>query len=77
MQARVEGKGLYFISALFQNDARGELLYCCQPPRYPTLICITIIVSPIEPPASNSRSAVTRDLEVRLSANRKSDYKLT
>lgn len=37
----------------------GKLIYRCQPPHYPTLICITIMVSPVE--HSGRRPALCRD----------------
>lgn len=54
-------KGLWFISTLFQNDATsGASYYTAVSHRtYPTLICITIMVSPIE--HSGRRPALCRD----------------
>lgn len=40
----------------------GKLLYRCQLPHYPTLICITIMVSPIE--HFGRRPALYRDSRV-------------
>lgn len=52
MRVRRGRKGfvLYFSIISKWCHAGGELLYRCQPPHYPTLICIIIMVSPTEHP---------------------------
>lgn len=39
---------LYFSVISKRCHAGGKLLYRCQPPQHPTLICITIVVSPLQ-----------------------------
>lgn len=56
---REERVMVYFNVISKRCHVGGKLLYRCQPPRYPTLICITIMVSPIE--HSGRRPALCRD----------------
>lgn len=59
MLGREERVMVYFNVISKRCHVGGKLLYRCQPPYYPTLICITIMVSPIE--HSGRRPALCRD----------------
>lgn len=59
MLEREERIMVYFNVISKRCNVGGKLLYRCQPPHYPTLICITIMVSPIE--RSGRRPALCRD----------------
>lgn len=63
VRRRRKGFALYFGIISKWCHAGGELLYRCQPPHYPTLICIIIMVSPTEQPVGG-RPVVIRDYSI-------------
>lgn len=57
---------LYFSVISKRWHAGGKLLYRCQPPQHPTLICITIMVSPTGRSVRSSKTGPLPWLEISL-----------